>query len=368
MMKLSIGVDLHKSQFTVCFLSNNRKVKETGMYPTTEHGYEGFLSKLAEYESEGYEVTAAVESTGNARYFKNRLLRDGFTVKVVNTLKFKVVNESVKKTDKHDAFTLAEFLEKDMLPESVLCSQESEDIRRVLKSRSLLVRTAVGLKNQVHGLLLGYGIESKKGQLQSKKERQRILTGLEDHRSFGNAAKAIESLFETIDQVTSQVKNLEKVLASLLAEDEDVELLMTIPGVGLITAATIRAFTDDIARFESAKQYAAYTGLVPWVQNSNETIHHGHITKRGPTELRTAFVQTVLGMVRIPHRTSGYRIMAKYQQMKTHKGSGKSIIASARKMSTIAYMILKTREPFDPMKMAFKQEMPAAAFNAVKAG
>jgi transposase len=51
----------------------------------------------------------------------------GIGVKVINTLKFKVVNESVKKTDKHDAATIAEFLEKDMLPESCLCSRESEE-------------------------------------------------------------------------------------------------------------------------------------------------------------------------------------------------------------------------------------------------
>ena len=75
-------------------------------------------------------------------------------------------------------------------------------------------------------------------------------------------------------------------------------LLQTIPGVGLITAATIRAYTDDIDRYESAKKYSAHAGLVPWVQNSNETIRHGHITKRGPVELRTAFVQVVMGMIR----------------------------------------------------------------------
>ena len=62
----------------------------------------------------------------------------------------------------------------------------------------------------------------------------------------------------------------------------------------MITASTIRAYTDDIKRYASAKKYSAYAGLVPWVQNSNETIHHGHITKRGAVELRTAFVQCVM--------------------------------------------------------------------------
>jgi len=350
-MKMSIGVDLHKTQFTVCCLSEDRRVQESGIYPTTERGYRTLIKKVSGWKEGGYEVTAAVESTGNTRYFRNQILKAGIDIKIVNTLKFKVVNESVKKTDKHDARTLAEFLEKDMLPESVLCSQKSEDIRRLLKSRSVLVRALVSLKNQVHGLLLGYGIESRRGQLQSKKERQRILTGLADHRSYGNAARAVEPLLGTIDQIASEVKEIERVLSDLVFEDEDVALLQTIPGVGLITAATIRAYTDDINRYESDKKYAAHAGLVPWVQNSNKTIRHGHITKRGPVELRTAFVQMVMGMLRLKNKTDGYRLMRKYRTMKKNKGTGKSIIATARKMSAIVYVILKERQPFDPSKM-----------------
>ena len=94
-MKISIGIDLHKSQFTTCMLSEDRTVREPGMYPTTELGYREFLKRVAFYEQEGYEVAAAVvESTGNTRYFRNKLLQAEIGVTVVNTLKFKIVNES----------------------------------------------------------------------------------------------------------------------------------------------------------------------------------------------------------------------------------------------------------------------------------
>jgi transposase len=133
----------------------------------------------------------------------------------------------------------------------------------------------------------------------------------------------------------------------------------------------IRAYTDDIRRYDSSKKYASYIGIAPWVQNSNETIHHGHITKRGPIELRTAMVQCVMGMVRSSKITAGYRIMTKYRAMKQVKGSGQSIIASARKMSTIIYQILTTGEPFDPSKMTSQKkykDMQSAALNAERAG
>jgi transposase len=334
-MKMSVGVDLHKSQMTVCMLRENHKEIEEKVYPTTAGGYADLLGDLVSWAERGDTVAVAVESTGNARYFKNQMERAGFPVTVVNTMKFKVVNESVKKTDYHDARTLAEFLEKEMLPESRLCSQESEDIRRVLKTRTVIVRTVVTVKNQIHGMLLGYGIETKRAALQSKRERQRILNGLEDQ--------------------SAEVNRLTELLEQMVYEDEDVKLLRTIPGVGLITASTIRAYTDDIGRYKDSKAYASYTGLVPWVQNSNETIHHGHITKRGSRELRTAFVQMSLGMIRMPMKTGGYRIMMRYQDMKKYKGSGRSIVATSRKLATIVHSMLTKRQEFDPAMMLSRQ-------------
>ena len=173
-MRMSVGVDLHKGQFTVYWRTEGVAGGRNDRYGTNDQGYRRFERELTETIDGGIEVTVAVESTGNTRYFKNRVERLGITVVVVNTLKFKIVNESVKKTDRHDASTIAEFLEKEMLPEARLCSQKSEELRRLLKTRTTLVRTIVVVKNQIHGLLLSLGIESARGSLQSKKERRRV--------------------------------------------------------------------------------------------------------------------------------------------------------------------------------------------------
>lgn len=349
--KMSVGVDLHKSQFTVSYLGEDREIEYGTEYNTGADGYESFCQELRAYKIAGYDVRVAVESTGNTRYFRNQVWKEDVDVLVVNTLKFKVVNESVKKTDKHDARTLAEFLEKDMLPESILCSTESEILRRIANTRKSFVDGIVQLKNEIHGQLVSCGIESMKASLQSKKGRQRVLKDLED-QGYGHVAEvAVKPLIESIEVYEEQVKKYEGILKELTAEDEDVQLLLTIPGVGLITASTIRAYTDDIGRFENKKKYASYMGLAPWVQNSNETVRHGHVTKRGPVQLRTAYVQAVLGMVRNKKRTAGYRIMNRYGYMKKHKGSGKSIVATARKLSNIVYAMLTERRAFDPEMM-----------------
>jgi hypothetical protein len=110
-------------------------------------------------------------------------------------------------------------------------------------------------------------------------------------------------------------------------------------------------FIDDIKRFSDPKKLVAYAGLCPWVQNSNETVHHGKITKRGPEELRTALVQLVMGMLRQKELTVSWRIMERYRFLKGQKGSGKSIIATARKLAVIIWHMLTNDEEFNTAYM-----------------
>ena len=170
-MTFFIGVDLHKTQFTVHVRTEEKveSLEQIKQYPTTASGYAEFLTRIETYKATGAAVKIGVESTGNTRFFKNQVEKAGAEVTVINTLKFKVINESTKKTDKHDASTISEFLSKDMLPESYLCGKETENIRRLLKSRERLVRSVVGQKNEVHALLVSMGLPDELRSLQSKK-------------------------------------------------------------------------------------------------------------------------------------------------------------------------------------------------------
>jgi len=338
---VNVGIDLHKTQFTIC--ARTGKGEKFDKYPTTDSGYQKFLKDVSNLREQGEEIRVGVESTGNTRYFKNRMEEAGIGVTVVNTLKFKVVNESVKKTDKYDAATIAEFLEKDMLPLSQLCGRASEHLRRLLKVRTTLVRAQVVIKNQIHALLTAEGMEDVKGSLQSKKGRKKVLDALNQCKN----GLVAQPLVETIDRLEENVNDVEKELRALTTRDRMVELLMTIPGCGEVSAWTIRAYTDDINRFANAKKYASFAGLAPWVQNSNETTRHGRITKRGPEELRTALVQVVMGLRRMKAKTFCWRIMERYELMKKNKGSGKSIIAAARKMATIIWHMLTEDKGFN---------------------
>ena len=351
--RLCVGVDLHKTQFTVCALSDDGEYLLEKKYPTKEEGYNEFSGEMHNREEQGCSIELAVETTGNARFFKNQMEKEGFVVKVVNTNKFKVITTSTKKTDANDAATLAYYLMKEMLPEAHLCSQTSEEIRRLLKTRSVLVQSVVKIKNQIHGMMLGYGIETTAAQFQSKRKRQELINDLADHNYSDFTASSLKVMLKILDDLTEEVKEIEKHLGEMVEQNDDVELLMTVPGIGINTATTIAAYTEDLERFEgNYKKFAAYVGIVPSVHNSNESIHYGRITKHGPQELRTAFVQAAMGMIRLTKVTSEWRLIKEYQRRKEDKGSGRAIIALARKISRIVFVMLSKRERFNPDLMS----------------
>ena len=218
--RICVGVDLHKLQFTVCAINEETgEVVLTGVFKTNSEGYKEFCEKMHTAEAEqGCLVELAVEATGNARYFKNKMEAEGFSVVVVNTSKFKVITTSTKKTDANDAATLAFYLSKDMLPQSHLCDQTSEEIRRMLKTRSILVSSTVKIKNQIHGMLLGYGIETKASQFQSKKKRQELLKDLADQGYSQFTASSLEVTLSILDEICAQVKRIEAQIKEMVKE------------------------------------------------------------------------------------------------------------------------------------------------------
>jgi transposase len=345
-------VDLHKHQFTNYYLFKDEGYY--GKFETDEKGFNRFKEEIKLILKRGFKVKIAVESTGNTRFFKNEIEKLGVEVLVVNTLKFKVVNESVNKTDKRDAKTIAEFLTKDMLPLVNLSSEKSEKLRRLVNVRKELVKTRVKLKNTIHGMLLSFGIETKAGQLNSKKGLEKVIEVVEDKEN----KIIIETIVSAIKKLSEEIKDIEEKLKVMACGDRAVEILQSIPGTGSLNAITVRAYIDDIKRFSHYNKLSAYCGLVPWVKCSDEKMQYGKITKRGPVELRTAIIQMVLGMVRCKDERNN-RFMIAYRNMKKVKGSGKSLVATGRKFTKLIWAILTRDEEFNKEKayVALKDEV-----------
>ena len=231
----------------------------------------------------------AVEATGNTRLFYDAVEKYAARVVVVNPAQFKVISQSVKKTDKNDAELLALYLAKGLLPEVRMKERNQRNMGHLAQTRDLLVKQRSALKAKINNLLSSEGINLKREALSSNKALERVL------------ALPLSGLMLAEARVlTGQIRSLNQSIAELeeLIEEEGPKLaghrnLMSIKGIGPVSAAVLFSVIGDIRDFSDPGKLAAYLGLVPRVQNSNESERSGRITKQGNKLARTALVQCI---------------------------------------------------------------------------
>lgn len=298
----------------------------------TKKGIEEFKKNLDK------ETEVAVEATGNSRFFYNSIVSQVKKVRVINPSQFKVISESVKKTDRHDAEIIAEYLSKGLLPEVRVMSEENRELKSLIQTRDKLVKLRSTLKNKIHGILLEHGITTRREMFSSEK-------ALEEVR---NAAVSETSRFEIgviVDQIKALNEGIKKIEEKIKENGEGLKgqkNLQSITGIGKLSSTIILSNIGDINDFDNSKKLCAYAGLVPRVYDSNESIRHGRITKRGDKILRTTLVQVALTAIKYSPYIRGF-----YERLKHKKGSGKAIIATARKMLSIIYETLKNDWVFE---------------------
>jgi transposase len=280
----------------------------------------------------------AVEATGNTRLFYDAVVEKVSRVAVVNPGQFKVISQSVKKTDRNDAELLALYLSKDLLPEVRMKERNQRSIGHLAQTRDLLIKQRSALKAKINNLLSAEGINLKREALSSNKALERVL------------ALPLSPLTAAEARVlVAQIRSLNGSIAELeeLIEEEGPRLaghqnLMSIKGIGPVSAAVLLRAIGRIEDFADPGKLAAYLGLVPRVQNSNETERSGHITKQGNKLAHTALVQCAL----IAKRYSAF-LQQFYQRIQRRRGGGKANIALARKFLGVIYHTLKNNWVFE---------------------
>lgn len=318
-----IGVDLHTTQITVCYLTQQDELS-IQKYQLCE--IEKFVADLQETDE------IAVEATCNTRWFYEQVREFVKRVVLVNPRSFEVVKNSCKKTDKHDAINLARFLKANLLPEVRAKTAEAEKVQSLVNTRTKLVRLKTSLVNKIHALYVAQGKKLKKASLASDKGLDRVL---EEELWSEIERIELEIIIEQIRSLKASIKKSDKAIAQESEKLKGFESLKTISGIGSLSAGILLAVIGEVKDFASADKLASYFGIVPRVSNSNETVNHGRITKRGSKTGRTTLVQCSLAAIKKNDYLKRY-----YEQVKARRGHGKAKIALARKYLTIIYNTL----------------------------
>lgn len=327
--KRYIGIDLHRNCFTVCLrLENGRNYLSEWKLEDLRK----FTAKLRPTDQ------VAVEVTGNTRLFHEAVAPHVERVVAVNPSQFKVITHSVKKTDPHDARNLALYLAKDLLPEVRMKDKTQAQIASLTQTRDTMVKLRTALKNKVNNICSAQGVNLNKESLGSEKGLKAVL-----EMKFDLLVK--RELQIIVDQIRSLNKSIAELEETIGQEGQKLEghkNLTSIKGIGGLSSGILLSVIGDIDDFAGEGKLAAYFGIVPRVSNSNQTERSGRITKRGSKLGRTTLIQCAL----IAQRYSPY-LKNYYEKIKGRRGTGKAIVALARKFLGIIYRTLKNNWVFE---------------------
>jgi transposase len=336
---LHVGLDLSRRRLDVCVLDAAGATVEVTAVPPDQDGVRSLAARLA---SNGEPVRAAIESMNGARFVHDQLELAGLEVEIADAQRVKGLAPLACKTDRIDAWVLAELSRRDLVPAIWLPTPQVRAERERARFRLHLVRHRVALKNRIHATLLAFGKPCPLSDLFGTQGRALLERLALPDPWAGTVAASVR----LIDELDDQIDACQRELRRLGADHPYVPLLMTAPGIAWVLGYTIAAELGDIGRFPTPKKLCGYTGLCPQVYQSGSRDHRGSLAKNGPKYLRWALIEAATHAARHPV----YR--DRYQQTKTRLGKQRGTkvarVEVARKLAEAIWHMLTRNQPFAP--------------------
>jgi transposase len=327
-MKQFVGLDVSRKETSVCIVDDTGRSMYEGKAKSTPGALTELIRKYAPYaERIGF------ESGAMASWLWHELKRVDLPVVCIDARHAKAaLSVRMNKSDKNDARGLAELVRVGWFREVKVKSEESQKIRSILMARSRLVSIRRDLENQVRSLLTEYGLLFSRAI--GSQFRQKVL---ELVHSGHPLLAVIEPLFVIHQQVCAEQYKLDQEVRRLARVDETTKRLMTVPGVGVVTALTFRHTIDDPSRFSSATKVGAYLGLMPRRKQSGETDLNGKISRWGDRLLRSYLFEAASVLV---HRTKKWSTLKAWGvRLIKRVGMKKAKVAIARKIAVVLHCI-----------------------------
>jgi transposase len=247
------------------------------------------------------------------------------------------------KTDKRDSIRLAHLYQSGSMPECYVPPPEIEHLRLLTRDRRDLASKVTLVKNQVHSLVTRNLLDSE-------------LKGASDWFGAGGLRKLIRlplpseerahlaRYLEQLELLAGQEESMQAELAQIARDRPEVQLLMTIPGVGYYTAVGIVAEIGDISRFPTKKHLASYAGLVPTADDSGDKKGQPHRPlKKGNFVLKSFFCTAVQGMLLANQQTAVGQF---YREKAVSRSRQTALVAAARKLSAEVWKMMTFGVPY----------------------
>lgn len=321
--KIWVGVDVHKSSYAVCVLS------ETGVRHifTTGSDNEAFIRQFKE---RGIKITNLVYESGFSGFGLCRACQSaGIDAMVVAAAKVPRTPGKTAKTDRIDCIKLATYLAKGLLSPIAVPTLEQEAERSKVRRRSQLTKEVASVKNRIKSFLHAHSIAMPAGLSNWSQKGVRRLWEIELLPDF---RVTLDSMLRELQFLEEEKKHIDKEIKKSVPKDD---ILRSVPGVGPVTASVFRTEIFAPERFETKCQLSSFLGLSPVIRHSGESTPTGQLVPCGQTKLRSVLVEAAWRL-----RSKEAWAQEYYNRIYSHTGKSQSaIIALAHKLAIILWRL-----------------------------
>jgi transposase len=290
----------------------------------------------------------AIEATANWYWITDEIEQAHCVPQLVHPRKAKLMMGQINKSDKLDTHGINVLQRNGTLPTVWIPPGALRELRELTRTRVVLVAQRTRWKNRITATLAKWGLPaSEYSDPYGKKAREELEQRLA--RLPEQTRWATQQMLLQLDSLSAQIRDFEKRLAELVEVTPAMQWLETLPGVGVILAATIALEIGEIGRFLSAERLASYAGTVPRVHSSGDRTRYGRTRPDVNRYLKWAFAEaanaTAVNYRRLPER----HVSQLYARLRARKGHNKAVGAVARHLAEAAFHVLSRQQPYrDP--------------------
>lgn len=288
-----------------------------------------------------------LETSAEAFRIADAALKQGHEVRVVPATLVKQLGVGARgvKNDRRDAQVLSEASCRIDLPSVHIPSETSRLLKSLCGSREALLRSRTLLINNARGWLRTQLIRIRSGSTGT------FATRVREHGTANGIAipAHVERLLLVIESLTVQLKESTLQIHEIANADVVCRRLMTVPGVGPVTAVRFLAAIDDMTRFCNAHAVQSYIGLTPGERSSSDRKQNTGITKAGSSELRRTLIQSAWVALRM---CSSEPMVIWARQIEARRGKFIAVVALARKIAGILFALWRDGTTYRPSRSA----------------
>ena len=336
MVELYAGLDVSDKMTHVCVVDGTGAIKWRGVCATDPE----VITKTLGRHARG--LCRVVLETGSlSAFLYHGLAERSVPVTCICARHAKgVLSTRVNKSDPHDAEGLAQMARTGWF-KSVLIKQEATHIDRAqLKIREQLIKSRNAIANQMRGLLKLFGL--RMGKITTPGKRAEWLVTLFAQKP--ELKPVMQPLVDSLEALEVQIRKATKLLAASAAADPVAARLMSVPGVGPITALTYKSSIEDPNRFARGEDAGAFAGLAPRRSQSGERDHMGRISKAGDPMLRSALYEAANNLLVRVKRSCALQEWGK--RIAATKGGKRARVAVARKLAVLLHRLWQSETEF----------------------